>query len=252
MLPSPKGDDTGRYSVLVEKTEFDQVRKTIIRHLPEWLTTVPSDAMPPADYFLGPARVKPLFDDGLSSGQNSWMTQSNASFMSMELPTEQNDDYFRDSVNAQRVFSYADVTNLHQRTTFSDFDENTTKESISEVTGARTEADSNQQKVLERLTEQHRQEADKAAQIIAAQRQEIENLKAQRLEDIENRNQAMHQENKRSNENNEDDNSPSEKRRDVRSTPGKKLYYDEMDLRGSNQYKDAMDAAYTPDQQTHE
>jgi hypothetical protein len=63
---------------------------------------------------------------------------------------------------------------------------------------------------------------------------------------------SMHQENKRSNENNEDDNSPSEKRRDVRSTPGKKLYYDEMDLRGSNQYKDAMDAAYTPDQQTHE
>lgn len=304
MIPSPKGDDTGRYSILVEKTEFDQVRKTISTQLPEWLRTgVPSDAMPPTDCFPGPARVKPLFDDGISSGQNSWMTQSHASFMSMELPTGQNDDYFRDSLNANRVFSYAEAASQYQSSTFYNFDETATKASISEVTGERTEENSNQQKALDRLTEHHRQEVEKAAQIIEEQRQEIQSLKAQRLEDIENRNQetmaaqakvqeqdkatnllrneseqtkievselrtemkmmmkqmmaafataSMNQENKRSNANDEDDNSPSEKRRDVRSTPGKKLFYDEMDLRGSKQYMDAMDAANTLDQQTHE
>lgn len=50
--------------------------------LPKWLQTdVPSDAMPPLHLFTGPARVKQLYDDGLSSEwENSWMTLRNASF----------------------------------------------------------------------------------------------------------------------------------------------------------------------------
>jgi hypothetical protein len=305
MLPSPKGNDTGRYSVLVDKTEFSQVRSTIMKELPKWIKTdVPSDAMPNQDYFQGPARVKPLYDDGLSSGENSWMTQSNASFMSMNLPSEQNDDYFRASMNANRIFSYADAAAQPARTTLYDIDDTTTKASISEITGMRTEAESIQQKAIDRLTEQHKQEAVKAAQIIDAQRQEIEQLKAQRLEDIERRsqeklatqtkareqddatNQLRHesvqtnlevsalrrdmqrmmkqmmdamattsvnqQDNKRTNEITHDDNSPREKRRDVRSTPGKKLYFDETDLRGTTMYQDAMEADDTPNQHTHE
>jgi hypothetical protein len=36
---------------------------------------------------------------------------------------------------------------------------------------------------------------------------------------------------KRSNDNNKDDSTPSEKRLDVRTTPGKRLFFDEMDRR---------------------
>ena len=307
MIPSPKGVDTGRYSVLVDKSAFHQVRATLIKALPQWIRTdVPSDAMPLDDYFLGSARVKPLFDDGLSSGENSWMTQSNASLMSMDLPPGQNDDYFRASTNVNQVFSYADaVGKQSSSTTFIGGDNTvtTTKASISEFTATRTEADAAQQQAFDRLTAQHQQDAIKAAEIIDAQRQEIEQLKAQRLEDIEIRNRdaqaaqakemeqdaATHrlrkesvqtqlevselrkdmqsmmqqmmtafttasasQEIKRSNDNNEDDSTPSEKRRDVRTTPGKKLFYDEMDLRDSPMYLTAMEADRTKNQQKDE
>ena len=61
------------------------------------------------------------------------------------------------------------------------------------------------------------------------------------------------QENKRSsNAKENDDNSPSEKRRDVRSTPGKKLFYDEEDQRESHTYKDAMVADGTFKRLNHE
>ena len=44
---------------------------------------------------------------------------------------------------------------------------------------------------MDKLTEQHKREAKKAAQVIEAQRQEIEQLKAQRLEDIANRSREI-------------------------------------------------------------
>jgi hypothetical protein len=54
---------------------------------------------------------KPLYDDSISSGENSWMTQSNASFMSIELPSGQTDDYFRESMTTHQLFSYAEAAN---------------------------------------------------------------------------------------------------------------------------------------------
>jgi hypothetical protein len=154
------------------------------------------------------------------------------------------------------------------------------------------------------LTAHHKQETEKAAVVIEAQRQEIEQLKAQRLADIENRSQeklaeqakakeqedatnllryesattklevrelqkdmqqmmqqmmtafstaSKSQENKRSNDhNNPQYNSPSEKRRDVRSTPGKKLFFDEQDLRDSKAYLDAMVADNTHNSPNHD
>ena len=41
------------------------------------------------------------------------------------------------------------------------------------------------------MTEQHRQEAMQAAQVIEVQRQEIEQLKAQRLKDIANQSREI-------------------------------------------------------------
>ena len=96
VIQSPEGLlDLGRYSVLIEKPECDKIRAILIKATTEWVLDIPpSDAMLPMDQFLGPARVKPLCEDGMSSGENSWMTQSNASFMSMELSPKTGADSF--------------------------------------------------------------------------------------------------------------------------------------------------------------
>lgn len=88
ILFSPKGTDTGRWSVKVDKTQFANIRKHLSTAISEWVDTeVSIDAMPHPERFPGPARVKPLYDDGQWSGANSWMTQSNASFYVNGTPT---------------------------------------------------------------------------------------------------------------------------------------------------------------------
>jgi hypothetical protein len=112
ILASPKGTDTGRYSLLFDTDQFDPILSTIKKSLPKWITKyVESDELPTEYHFCGPARVKPLYDDGLvSSGESSWMTQSNASFMSIELPPTQDEDFFRASMNANRIFTFDEFT----------------------------------------------------------------------------------------------------------------------------------------------
>ncbi len=147
------------------------------------------------------------------------------------------------------------------------------------------------------MTEAHQAATVLANQIIASQRAEIEQHKAQRLLDLEQRAQEMHsvdnkasvqeearnnlkleavqtkmeihklrrnlqemmqqfkavlatasssQDNKRTSAASADNNSPSEKRRDVRNTPGKKLFIDEMDLRDLQLYLSARLLTDTP------
>ena len=299
ILPSPKASDRGRYSLLVDKGSFKAVRHQLSSSLESWVTNeIPSDAQPLEDQFVGPARVKPLYDDGLSSGENSWMTQSNASFMSMELPTGLTDDYFSSSTNANKVFSYAEVAipNTSSFPPAPDIDMHT-KASISEISDTKTYADYVRKNDLETITEAHHAETEKANQIIAAQRLEIEQLKAQRLDDLAQRREetqrattkasaqeeatehlkieavqtkleihalrremqdmiqqfkmalsttALPPDNKRHSSAGADDNSPSEKRRDVRSTPGKQLFTDVMDLRDSQEYLSVLATTDAP------
>ncbi len=298
ILPSHKSRDLGRYSVLVDKSLFKTVRHTLSTSLDAWVRKIPSDAQPVHDQFAGPARVKPLYDDGLSSGENSWMTQSNASFMSMELPTGPDDDYFASVTNANKVFTYANVVipNKPQSPPAPDIDLNT-KASISEISETKTYADYVRKNDLETVTEAHHAETEKANQIIAAQRLEIKQLKAQRLEDIALRlkeiktaknkasaqeeataqlkveaiqtkleihelrremqemiqqfkkaftTKAPSQENKRHSNASVEDNFPSEKRRDVRSTPGKQLFTEVTDLRDLHEYLSALAAMDSP------
>jgi hypothetical protein len=225
------------------------------------------------------------------------MTTSNASFMSMDLPEGHMDDFFATSMNATRVFSYAEIvvpSTFHGHKSPPEADTTSTKASISELSAARTETELSHKRDLERITIAHQQANAIANATIEAQRLEIEQYKAQRLKEIESRTQdtqvaqllaqaqadatmqlrqesdqtkleinalrndmksMMRQfllalpsapktpskENKRATHDENDDNSHSEKRRDVRSTPGKKLYYDEMDLRDSPQYASAME-----------
>jgi hypothetical protein len=46
------------------------------------------------DFFQANPGVKPIAEDGLSSGKNSWMSMSNASFLSMDLSMVENGRLF--------------------------------------------------------------------------------------------------------------------------------------------------------------
>ena len=194
ILASPKGSDIGRYSLLVDKDQFDSVRTTIKYYLAEWITNyVESDAQPTEYQFPGPARVKPLYDDGLSSGENSWMTQSNASFMSIELPPTQDEDFFRASMNANRIFTFDEFTvpetgALPQPRNIPPTSVNkppawATAASTSEL----TETEMRQKQEIERLTQERDMATKVSQQIIDDQRAEIEALKTQRILDIKDR-----------------------------------------------------------------
>ena len=144
---------SGRFNILVNKAYFTSARSKIQQNLDAWYEEyVPSDALPRPDYFPGPPRVRPIAYDGNSSGENSWMSKSNASFLSMDLSSVENDDYFSSTPMVDRMFSYKSVlissstergrkvnNNIENETTVED----DAREIISDITTARTEMDSN-------------------------------------------------------------------------------------------------------------
>jgi hypothetical protein len=94
LLASPKVIDTGRYSILVQKSLFTHVWNILNKSLATLISAdLPQDAQPMEFQFPGPARVKPLYTNGNSSGENTWMTASYASFMFMDLPKGHMDDF---------------------------------------------------------------------------------------------------------------------------------------------------------------
>jgi len=66
------------------------------------------------------------------------MTQSNASFMSMELPAGQDDNYFANSTNANKVFTHADIAIPHAPLPNMLSSDTQTKASISEISDSKT------------------------------------------------------------------------------------------------------------------
>jgi hypothetical protein len=115
VLASPHVDENGRHTILLDKDSFKTIRAILTKSLQDWIRNyVSSDAQPTDEQFAGVARVKPIYDDGMSSGENSCMSSSNATFLSMELTNVCDDNYFNASTNVDRVITYADITMHHQ------------------------------------------------------------------------------------------------------------------------------------------
>jgi hypothetical protein len=151
----------------VDQVMFKTVRNTITQNLEEWITThVTSNAQPKEEQFSGPARVKPIHDDGMSSGANSWMSTSNAaSFMSMDLTAVQDQSYYNDSINIAQVFTYANIVMPHHQTHVAGTDDTTNTDDITtDVASELTEMENRQKLEIERLVEEaHRVATEKAA-----------------------------------------------------------------------------------------
>jgi hypothetical protein len=151
------------------------------------VNTISEDAQPTPGQFPGPARVRPIFNDGMSSGENSWMSASNASFMSMDFSIGQDDDYFTNTSKVNRTFSYAEILLPTSPSAcayeyppgqppkhHSDEDG---KEVISEITTARSDIETAQRAEIDRLNALHNAERKASRKIIDEQTAEIQRLK---------------------------------------------------------------------------
>jgi hypothetical protein len=97
---------TDKHKVLVDKDEFTRIQAALTKSLPVWcdVNTISDDAQPTPGQFPGPARVCLIFNNGMSSGEISWMSASNASFM-----IGQDNNYFTNTSKVNHTFSYAKI-----------------------------------------------------------------------------------------------------------------------------------------------
>ena len=190
MLPAKDVNTSGRHNVLVDKNEFQKIRSHLLLALEKWYNDfVEVDALPTEGYFPGPPRVKPIADDGISSGENSWMSMSNASFLSMDLSMVQTDDYFATSKVAHRTFSNAEIilphTKAHQNINKSSEYDDAHQEAFSDITGTRTSTtDTAYKQAMESLQAAKDKELEETRAIIEEQRREIQKMKEMHQREI--------------------------------------------------------------------
>jgi hypothetical protein len=176
IMPDKSVLTTGKYRVQVTQSTYKTARESLIHYLPGWCEEyIPIDAYPHPNPFPASPRVQPNHNDGFSSGENSWMSMSNTSFLSMDLSHVADDDYFSNTTVATRAFTYAEIVlppiptkpAAHRNDNSLCPSDDDTKAAISEITTtAKTDSLQAQQ-----------QELENAKQTIENQRMEIQKLK---------------------------------------------------------------------------
>jgi hypothetical protein len=190
LLPARDVSTTGRHNILVDKTEFQKIRSHLMIVIEKWHQKfVEVDALPPEGYFPGPPRVKPIVDDGISSGENSWMSMSSASFLSMDLSMVENDDYFTNNQSVTKAFTYAEILLPHNKVQHtrhsSPHEDDDQKETFSDITGTRTSTiETNFKQEIERLQALKEKELQETRAIIEGQKLELQTLRENHLKEM--------------------------------------------------------------------
>lgn len=84
LLPSISVNDDGKYKVLVHQKNYHQVRNHLKEVIPKWYQEyVEPDAKAPEHRYPGPPEVSPIESDGLSQGENTYLTISINTAMSI-------------------------------------------------------------------------------------------------------------------------------------------------------------------------
>jgi hypothetical protein len=171
IMPDRNAVKTGKHRVQVSQEKFKTARAALLNYLPGWCREyIPEDAYPHPNPFPESPKVQPIHNDGFSSGENSWMSMSNTSFLSMDLSNVGDDDYFTNTTSATKAFTYAEIvlpTKTALKHNYAQRDDET-KAAISDITTtAKTESDN------------AKQELEKAKELIESQRREIQELRDQ-------------------------------------------------------------------------
>ena len=169
IMPDRNAVHNGKYRVQVNQEKFKKARAALQEYLPGWCQEyIPDYAYPYPNPFPEPPKVQPIQNDGFSSGDNSWMSMSNVSFLSMDLSNVADDDYFTNTTSATKAFTYAEIVLPTKPTTRQYYTQNDkeTKAAISDITTtAKTDS------------ENARQELERAKELIERQRREIQELR---------------------------------------------------------------------------
>jgi hypothetical protein len=189
MLPAKDVTTSGRHNILVNKNEFQKISSHLMMQVIDkrHKDFVKVDALPPEGYFPGPPCVKPIADDGISSGENSWMSMSNASFMSMDLSMVQSDNWCCATTHiANQTFSYAKIVITNKKNTkTTQFNDNDQKDTLSDITGTRTSTtDTAFKRDMERLQAVKDKELQETRAVIKEQHREIQKMKENHLKDL--------------------------------------------------------------------
>ena len=190
IMPDKNVINSGKYRVQVSQDKFKTARESLINYLPKWCEEyIPIDAYPNPNPYPDSPKVQPIHNDGFSSGENSWMSMSNTSFLSMDLSNVADDDYFSNTTVATKAFTYAEIvlpTNLNtqastKKDSISPSDDNT-KAAISEITTtAKTDS----------IYAQQLKELENARAIIEKQKMEIQTLKDEHAKSDEKYNNIL-------------------------------------------------------------
>jgi hypothetical protein len=196
IMPDKTAVTTGKYRVQVTQEKFKKARDFLIECLPGWCQEyIPDDAYPHPNPFPEPPKVKPIHNDGFSSGENSWMSQSNTSFMSMDLSNIADDDYFTNTTSATKAFTYAEIVlpkhTIHYQAQHQDLTtqpreshaqkDDDTRAAISDITTTVKTPDN----------ETALQELENAKEIIERQRREIEELRKEHQKSLQSYENVM-------------------------------------------------------------
>lgn len=84
LLPSISVNEDGRYKVLVHQKNYHEVREYLKKVIPEWYEEyVEPDAKAPEYRYPGPPEVSPIESDGISQGDQSYLSISINTAMSI-------------------------------------------------------------------------------------------------------------------------------------------------------------------------
>ena len=86
VVPARKVESTGRYLIIVNKENIQNVRNKLSKKFDQWYNeVVPDDAKPKPEQYGGIPEIRTPRSDGFSEGDHSWMTNSTKSFMSFSV-----------------------------------------------------------------------------------------------------------------------------------------------------------------------
>ena len=87
IVPTRHSDTTGRFNILINKSHFKSAKAEIVQSFDHWYNEVPSSSRPHEEAFSGLPRIGTQGADDESTGEQSFLSLSAASFASMDMST---------------------------------------------------------------------------------------------------------------------------------------------------------------------
>ena len=166
MFPARSIEVDGSYRLLVNSSEFANVRKYLLKYLmPLYEQYVEPDARPNPQRYAGPPQVSPLESDEYSQGEESYMTISVNTAMSYALALSDEENSLSDHVETPTSGQHPPIPKNVTKPSWAEAASRGTSEATSSGGGTQSQANCNNE--------------DDLVSDLASSRAEVEDLRAQ-------------------------------------------------------------------------